>query len=204
MLHIPKRLAQLSHLVVLLERGQWCGEVALCHLLSRLGQESQRLGGSANASPCKEENDKATDTHAEKDNRSKHDAPSKHKVAVLNDSHSQVCKGYRFEIDIIRRTLQVFHPKVARDFFLLCFEDIDVEGIGTQNPVVLVVDNLDGEIYGAVVVLYAFLAVEEFPLHYILHFANDLVEPQIIQVNAIHANLVALAVNDGQHIATVH
>ena len=51
----------------MLERRQWGVEVTLGHLLSRIGEESQRLGNAADALGDKEEDDQATDKHAEYD-----------------------------------------------------------------------------------------------------------------------------------------
>ena len=96
---------------------------------------------------------------------------------MLYDSHCPIRIGNRFKIDIIGCALQVFHPKVVKDLLLLSFENTDVEGIRTQNPVAFAVDNLDREIYSAVTILYDVVAVKEFPLYNFLHLFDDLVEP---------------------------
>ena len=83
---------------------------------------------------------------------------------MLYDCHIPVCIRYWFEINIIRRAFQIFHPKSGNDILLLSFKNINVDGIRTNNPITLIVDKLNREIYIAVTVMYAFIAVEEFCL----------------------------------------
>ena len=96
---------------------------------------------------------------------------------MLDDSHCPVGSGQRLGINIIRCTLQVFDALFVKQGILLGIENTEVEGVGTENPIALAVENLDGKQSLAVTIQRGVIAPEEFLPDYFFYFADDLVEP---------------------------
>ena len=69
---------------------------------------------------------------------------------------------------------------MAKCGFLLSFENIEVKGVGTINPVTLAVEDMNREKRVNTIALIAFqsfILKVEFALHIFLYFGDDGIEP---------------------------
>ena len=99
---------------------------------------------------------------------------------MLYDGYRPVGMSQLFGTDIIRCALQILHLQMPKGVLLINFENTEVKGVGTINPVALAVEDLNRE-KGvntiALITFQRFILEVEFTLHIILYFLDDGVEP---------------------------